>query len=750
MRSCLSLVLATAAAVTALPRSSAAQPTQATQPGGPKERADAQPATGNAPPSAADASATELDLFKLEAALNETVVTASGGRSEEKSLAAADVATITQDDIRIHGWRSLAEILSNVPGLYVIDDLVLPSVSVRGVSGGLNAGTRIVKVMIDGTVVNFRPDLTAFIGPEFIPIEAVERIEIVKGPLSALYGANAFLATVNVITRKGPDGISGGLGQRAGIVRGNGSLGGSAFLSYQGTRFFAMAALSGDRINRSGVTLDPTHPTANPQSLLFTRTSRDDTASPISAYLQVGVQSEQLGRLSLQAGLSRLSSAGEFRLNALLGHASNIAYVNLWNALRYDKQWSKFDLSASLGYSFGTSDRDHQLFLTDNPRYRFHPNVDYHAVNTSISGTYRPFESRLSIRAGLDIEYARSTKLYYTQTFLQPEVLRLAGDQVDLIGQNEDPHLNSYDVGAFVQLASSPFKALPNLRLNADVRIDKIAIGNAEYDPQISFRAAVAYRFTQRLSAKIFAGRAFQTPSLNMLHGKPGFGNRFNVVGSLDASGVARLVPQVLDSVEAAFSTGLFGHLLLDGGVFFQSLDKKIEFQQTGVDFVATNQGRASSVGFELSARFTYGRWAVSGWGSYLAGLSGARLSAPGVPVQNPPPLFPSGMGVLSFDVDVPEAYLHINAQGRIVGPRGSSQSNTALNNNVAYELPTYGTVDVTLSTTQIRPTGPNSDLLFLVSLRNLADQRFSEPGFGGYDMPTLGRTVYFEARQTF
>jgi len=70
------------------------------------------------------------------------------------------------------------------------------------VTAGLRAGTRIVKVMINSVPVNFRPDLTAFIGPEYIPMEAVERIEIAKGPLSALYGADAFLATVNVITKK--------------------------------------------------------------------------------------------------------------------------------------------------------------------------------------------------------------------------------------------------------------------------------------------------------------------------------------------------------------------------------------------------------------------------------------------------------------------------------------------------------------------------------------------------------------------
>ena len=109
---------------------------------------------------------------------------------------------ISSRDIERRGWRSLQEILEQVPGLYIVDDHVAPSVGVREVTGGFRGGTRIVKVMVDGYPVSFRPDLNAFIGPEFIPIAAIERVEVAKGPLSALYGANAFLATVNVITNK--------------------------------------------------------------------------------------------------------------------------------------------------------------------------------------------------------------------------------------------------------------------------------------------------------------------------------------------------------------------------------------------------------------------------------------------------------------------------------------------------------------------------------------------------------------------
>ena len=132
--------------------------------------------------------------------LSEPVVTEGGGIEEERSLASANVYTVSRQEIAAHGWRSLDELLTVVPGLYVIDDLVSPSLGVRGVTSGVEAGTRLVKVMINGQSANFRPELNSFLGPEFIPIEAVERVEIAKGPLShfgkAPYGSKA-LVTLN-------------------------------------------------------------------------------------------------------------------------------------------------------------------------------------------------------------------------------------------------------------------------------------------------------------------------------------------------------------------------------------------------------------------------------------------------------------------------------------------------------------------------------------------------------------------------
>src|SRR5688572_5694808 len=116
--------------------------------------------------------ADALSDLSLSDLLEMQVVTGSG-RAEERSLAAANVFVITRDQIERWGHNSLAEVLRQVPGLYVVDDHVTPSVGVREVTGGYRGGTRVVKIMIDGFPVNFRPDLEAFLGPEFIPIDSI-------------------------------------------------------------------------------------------------------------------------------------------------------------------------------------------------------------------------------------------------------------------------------------------------------------------------------------------------------------------------------------------------------------------------------------------------------------------------------------------------------------------------------------------------------------------------------------------------
>lgn len=143
---------------------------------------------------------TDLDLGSLL----ETDLTVFSATKLELSIAQSPsvVAVITREELRLFNDQTIVDALSRIPGLYVNQDYVFKDVGVRGISGDFKGASRLLKFLVDGKPVGIRTDTTNLVGPEFIPLEVVERIEIIRGPVSALYGANAFLGIVNVITRK--------------------------------------------------------------------------------------------------------------------------------------------------------------------------------------------------------------------------------------------------------------------------------------------------------------------------------------------------------------------------------------------------------------------------------------------------------------------------------------------------------------------------------------------------------------------
>ncbi len=119
--------------------------------------------------------------------------------------APASVTVITAEDIAEYGYTTLAEALNSVHGFYLSYDRNYDYLGVRGFSRPTDYNNRIL-LMLNGHVMNENVYESALIGTDFpIPMNAIDRIEIVRGPGSALYGTNAVFAMVNVITRTGQD-----------------------------------------------------------------------------------------------------------------------------------------------------------------------------------------------------------------------------------------------------------------------------------------------------------------------------------------------------------------------------------------------------------------------------------------------------------------------------------------------------------------------------------------------------------------
>lgn len=124
---------------------------------------------------------------------------------EKAEDAATAVTVITAEDIQQHAYRTLADVLRAVHGFYVINDRNYSYVGVRGLSIPGDYNARIL-FLLDGHRVNDNIFDGAYVGTEFpVDLDLIERIEIIRGPDSSVYGAGAFAAVINVISKRGRD-----------------------------------------------------------------------------------------------------------------------------------------------------------------------------------------------------------------------------------------------------------------------------------------------------------------------------------------------------------------------------------------------------------------------------------------------------------------------------------------------------------------------------------------------------------------
>lgn len=117
--------------------------------------------------------------------------------------APSHVTIVYGSDIKKYGYRNLADIIGAVTGFYVTYDRNYAYIGTRGFSPPGDYNTRVL-LLLDGKRINDNIFYTAYIGNEFIlDVDLIDRIEIVRGPGSSLYGSNAFFGVINVITRRG-------------------------------------------------------------------------------------------------------------------------------------------------------------------------------------------------------------------------------------------------------------------------------------------------------------------------------------------------------------------------------------------------------------------------------------------------------------------------------------------------------------------------------------------------------------------
>ncbi|TWI43781.1 iron complex outermembrane receptor protein [Pseudoduganella flava] len=145
----------------------------------------------------------DLAALPLESLMDVTMVTSASRFAQRASDAPSAVAVLTSQDVREHGWRTLADALATLPGLYVSNDRNYTYLGARGFLRPGDYNSRFL-LMIDGVRVNDSVYDQASIGTEgLLDMDLVERIEYVPGPGAAVYGSNTVFGVINVITKSG-------------------------------------------------------------------------------------------------------------------------------------------------------------------------------------------------------------------------------------------------------------------------------------------------------------------------------------------------------------------------------------------------------------------------------------------------------------------------------------------------------------------------------------------------------------------
>ncbi len=145
---------------------------------------------------------TDLLLDKTIEELMDIEISTAGKKKEKLKEIPASIVVISRKEIETQGYTTLEEILQSVPGLYMIEQYNWSGMSGVGVRGFFAEGSfSNMVVMVNGSTALREGYINQYILARIgVPIEAIERIEIVRGPMSVMYGNGAFFGAINIIT----------------------------------------------------------------------------------------------------------------------------------------------------------------------------------------------------------------------------------------------------------------------------------------------------------------------------------------------------------------------------------------------------------------------------------------------------------------------------------------------------------------------------------------------------------------------
>jgi len=507
------------------------------------------------PPQKAAVDSSTMDLEQL---MKIEIVVAGSKRAQQSRDVASFVSVISAAEIREHGYRTLADMLRTLPGFYVSNDRNYSYIGVRGFSRPGDFNSRIL-LLLNGLRTNESVYDLAYIGEEFsVDVDLIERVEVIRGPSSALYGSNAFFAVINVVTRPGSS-----------LAGTEVSTSAASFGTYSGR-----ASYGHTFVNDLDLLVSATYSDGKGRNLYYPEYDTPLTSNGLAN----GADHEGFHKLLVTA------SKGDFSFQANSVSREKGLPIPLFASLFNDKRTRTTDELRLASLSFNRTFSDSGSFSTRLHAGRYSYEGEY---------AYQPGTNKdLAIGEwwGLDVDAAHRIGSRQFLTFGAEY-----RDNFKQIQTNFDPEpylLYSYVRNKFTRwgvFAQDEIKLAEPLVLYAGVRVDQYkGFGSA-----ISPRVALIYTPSPKTTFKLLAGRAFRAPNMFELYYE---------TAAIQYKANPLLKPEHIESFELIAQRFIGGGAQISASAFTNRLTGLTDQRLDPADslLVFQNVGEAHSRGLEL------------------------------------------------------------------------------------------------------------------------------------------------------
>ncbi len=655
-------------------------------------------------------------------------------KEEQKvSEAPAVISVITSLQIKRRGYVSVAEALESLPGIDVLNDHSQYNVGVRGINSGMRASSRIMKVMIDNQAVSFRTTSENFLGEELIPISAIERIEVIRGPSSALYGANAYLAVINIITKsaKEIDGIN--ISGNIGNIQNNLSYAGSAIIGKNWENINFITSFSNSYADRSGIS-----PSNLPDKNVYNENnvSSNDISKPIAIFSRLNIGNiENAGLFSADFNYQKLDTYGEFQDWAPISHKNHIILDNMYIRGEYKKNFNEnFNIQTQISYSKGNPNDDEKLAIGEIGYGDWGTrDLGYKAIDFNAEMGYF-FNKNNNIKIEIDLSNEKQTlQTYYYNYFDKP---KQASDG-KIMG-----NMNFKNTGIYLQNVSHPL----NFIVNEIFEKTSLTIGlrydiNNIYKNVLNYRMGLVIPFSEDIYTKILYGTSFKAPASTQLY--------TNLLKPRDIIGNPNLEPEEANTLEMVFGYKLTENfnILLNG--YMTNIKNKVEFVKNKMNIYAENVNEINSYGLEGELLFVHKN--ISSYLNYSYQYSSiVQDDTKNEDILTK--LYPSTMVKFGTNYFIKKIYINLNLEAQYIDERIASEQNIFANDafyKKEYSLDPYISMNFTLSTQNLNFFSLKETILKF-KIYNLLNKKYNYPGFKNFDIPALDRYFIFSITQNF